>query len=85
MKKTLLACSLLFALGAHAETIYIEKAGLVTGNSDEWVDGQDKNRVLGGYFVNDAGTNANKAQNKLNSQVKGGCQKFRVSWDNTCP
>ena len=56
MKKTLLACSLL--------------AGLVTGNSDEWVAGQDKNRVLGGYFVNDAGTNANKAQNKLNSQVK---------------
>lgn len=70
MKKTLLACSLLFALGAHAETIYIENAGLVTGNSDEWVAGQDNNRVLGGYFVNDAGTNADKAQNELNSQVK---------------
>ena len=70
MKKTLLACSLLFALGAHAETIYIENAGLVTGNSDDWVAGQDNNRVLGGYFVNDAGTNANKAQNELNSQVK---------------
>lgn len=70
MKKTLLACSLLFALGAHAETIYIENADLVTDNSDEWVAGQDNNRVLGGYFVNDAGTNADKAQNELNSQVK---------------
>ena len=68
MKKTLLACSLLFALGAHAETIYIENAGLVTGNSDDWVAGQDNNRVLGGYFVNDAGRRCRVRGNRRGNQ-----------------
>ena len=70
MKKTLLACSVLFAFGAHAENIYIENAGLVTGNSAEWQAGQDNDRVLGGYFVNKQGSNLDKAQSELNSQVK---------------
>ncbi len=70
MKKTLLACSLLFALGAHAENIYIENAGLVTGNTADWEAGVDNNRVLGGYFVNDTGSSAENAGKELNSQVK---------------
>ena len=70
MKKTLLACSVLFAFGAHAENIYIENAGLVTGNSAEWQAGQDNDRVFGGYFVDKNGSNLDKAQSEINSQVK---------------
>lgn len=71
MKKTLLACSVLLALGANvqAENIYIENAGVVEGNSKDWKDGVNE-RVLGGYFVDKNGTNADNAKEKLNSQVK---------------
>ena len=49
MKKTLLACSVLLALGANvqAKNIYIQTAGVVEDNSKGWEDGVNE-RVLGG-------------------------------------
>ena len=70
MKKTLLVSALLLAFAgfANAATIYTEEATEITGNSENYNQG-DQERVLGGIFLGEGG-DASKAEKQVDSNIK---------------